>query len=86
MNYFLLSLLLDIVVLHLVLDLMGKLVLTSVVVNEDLQHVPVELRDGRGRRPEGLALTHSTLRVESAMATESSFGMEQSWSAFRPHR
>ena len=43
MNYFLLSLLLDIVVLHLVLDLMGKLVLTSVVVNEDLQPGPVQL-------------------------------------------
>ena len=41
-NYFLLGLLLDIDVLHLVLDLIGLLVLTS-VVNEDVQCVPVEL-------------------------------------------
>ena len=40
---FLLSLLLDEDVLHLVLDLIGALVLTSVVVNEELQQVPVEL-------------------------------------------
>ena len=43
MNYFLLGLLLAVDVLHVVLELIGVLVLTSEVVNEHLQHVPGQL-------------------------------------------
>ena len=43
MNSFLLSPLLDVAVLHLVLDLIGAVVLATVTVNDGLQHGPVEL-------------------------------------------